>query len=109
MDGVERRPYAFPLLQAIPPRSGKRAEILTTQLLLALGEFRHHVVAFSLRFLVAAGGQLRAGGKEVAGEVAPQFAAALAVFRLLPTAQRLCRTHRKAGIGARPGPRRARP
>src|SRR5215469_13592730 len=33
-------------------------------------------------------------------EVAPQFARSLAVLRLLPTAERLCRTDWQAGVGA---------
>ena len=100
VNGVEGRPDALALLQAVPPGRREGAEIFAAELLLALGQLRDHVVALRLGLLVAVGRQLRAGREKVADEMAAQFAGTLAVFRLLPSAQRFGRSDRQAGIGA---------
>ena len=100
MDGVEGRPNALSFFQAVPPGGGEGTEILAAQFLLAPGHFGDHGVALRFGRLVAVGGQLRARREEMAREVAAQFAGALAVLRLLPSAERFRRSNRQSGIGA---------
>ena len=80
VDRVERRPHRLARIQPVEQLDGEGAQIAArAELLLALGQLRDHVVGLGLGFLVARGGvELRAGGKEVADEVAAQFAFAIA-------------------------------
>src|SRR5262249_54814183 len=58
------------------------------------------VIAFGLGLLIPQRRQLRTGGKEVATEMTTQFARSLTVLRLLPTSERLRRSHRQSSVGA---------
>src|ERR1019366_7750146 len=78
---------------------GKGAQISVPQMVLAFGQFGHHFAGLFLGVRVAGGGeQQRAGGKEVAGEVAAQLGTVRAVGRRFPAAQRWSRSNREPRI-----------
>ena len=112
VDGVEGRPgksghagiggarLAGEVVEAVEQFGGKRAEVSAAQFLLALGHSGDHLIALGLGLFVARRSvELRAGRKEVAGEVAAQFGAAFPVGGGFPAAERLAHiARRESGI-----------
>src|SRR5690242_5096038 len=86
VNGVVRRPDGIAFAEAVEKSFGKRAQVAVGKFLLALGEFRDHLVAALLERIVAGSGV----SKRARGEVmaANQMPAKFAVG-LFPSTERL--------------------